>query len=138
MTTTSRPGWRELTAVLVGGMLGTGARLAVDLTLPYSASGFPWGTLAINVAGSFLLGALVSTLWTRPTTPAWLKAGLGAGALGAFTTFSAVMVSAVALSSAGEWMLAVGYLVASVALGLAAATLGLRVSRQNLAIGVDE
>lgn len=115
-------------------MLGTGARLAIDLA--FTAEVFPWHTLVINVVGSFVLGALVGTLWA--TTPSWLKAGLGVGLLGSFTTFSAVMVSAVSLSAANEWMLAAGYLVASVALGLGAATLGLRVGRPNTTIGVDE
>jgi CrcB protein len=136
VTTTQRPGWRELAAVALGGVLGTGARLVIDIA--FGSAVVPWHTLAINVVGSFLLGALVSTLWVRATTPSWLKAGLGVGLLGAFTTFSAVMVSAVALSASGEWMLAVWYLVASVVLGLGAAFLGLRVGRSNATIGVDE
>jgi CrcB protein len=136
VTTTRRPGWRELTAAVIGGVLGTGARLAIDVA--FAAEGFPWHTLVINVLGSFVLGALVGTLWARPTTPPWLKAGVGVGVLGSFTTFSAVMVSAVSLSSADEWLLAVGYLVASVALGLGAAALGLLVGRLNTTIGVDE
>lgn len=123
---------------MVGGMLGTAARLAIDLAFPQPPTSFPWATLVINVAGSFVLGALVSTVWTRPTTPTWLRAGLGVGALGAFTTFSAVMVSAVALSASGQWMPAAGYLLASVVLGLAAATVGLRLARPNTTIGVDE
>ena len=131
-------GWAELVAVLVGGMLGTGLRLAIDLALPHQTDAFPWGTLALNVVGSFLLAVLVSTLWTNPGTPPWLKAGLGAGLLGAFTTFSAVMVSLVALTASGHWMLAAGYLVASVVLGLVAAALGLSVGRRNPIIGVDE
>jgi CrcB protein len=124
--------------VAVGGILGTAARLAVDLAFPHEEDAFPWNTLAINVLGSFILGALVGTLWARATTPPWLRAGLGVGVLGSFTTFSAVMVSAVSLSTANEWMLAVGYLVASVVLGLGAAALGLRVGRPNTVIGVDE
>lgn len=119
-------------------MLGTGLRLAIDLAFPAERDAFPWATLAVNVVGSFMLGALVSTLWIREGTPSWLKAGLGAGLLGAFTTFSAVMVSLVALAASGEWMPAVGYLVASVALGLAAAALGLRAGRPNPIIGAEE
>lgn len=62
VTTTPRPGWREFAAVVIGGMLGTALRLAIDLAFPHESAGFPWGTLAINVVGSFLLAALVSTL----------------------------------------------------------------------------
>jgi CrcB protein len=138
MSPTPKPAleWRVLAAVMVGGMVGTGARVAIELVLP--SEGFPWGTLLVNVAGSVVLGLLVSTLWNRRSTPDWLKAGLGAGVLGAFTTFSAVMVSMVALGDSGQWMLAVGYLVASVVLGIGAAALGLRAGRPNPAIGVDE
>ncbi|MFZ2964381.1 MAG: CrcB family protein, partial [Rhodoglobus sp.] len=89
----------------------------------------PWSTLGINVLGSFLLGALVSVAWDR--TPAWLRAGLGPGLLGSFTTFSALAVSLVTLAGAGAWMPAAAYLVASIVLGLAAALLGLRLARRN-------
>jgi CrcB protein len=138
MATTARHGWRELAAVVIGGMLGTALRLGANLAFPHHAAGFPWSTLAINVAGSFVLAVLVGTLWRRPATPAWVKAGLGAGALGAFTTFSALMVSAVAMSASGQWMLAAGYLVASVVLGLVAAAIGLLVGRPLTTIGADE
>ena len=131
-------GWRVLAAIVAGGMLGTGIRLAIDLAMPHGPTGFPWGTLLVNVTGSLLLGALVATLWTRPTTPDWLRAGLGVGVLGAFTTFSAVMVSVVTLAVSGERMLAWGYLVASVVLGIGAAALGLRAGRPNPTIAVDE
>jgi CrcB protein len=122
---------RELLAVLVGGMLGTGLRLLVDVLLPHDATGFPVGTLLVNVVGAFVLGLLVSLAW--PRVPAWLRAGLGAGFLGSFTTFSAVMVSLVAQADAGVWALAVGYLLASLVLGFAAAALGLRLGRRPLA-----
>lgn len=131
-------GGRDVAAVLFGGMLGTGLRLMIDVAVPHDPTALPWPTLAVNVAGSFLLAVAVSTLWTHRGTPSWLRAGLGAGLLGAFTTFSAVMVSAVALSASGEWMLAAGYLGASAALGLVAAVLGLKLGRPNPTIGVDE
>jgi CrcB protein len=131
-------GWPALAAVVVGGMLGTGLRLGIDLALPQAPDGFPWTTLLVNVAGSFALAVVVATVWTQPSTPSWLRAGLGAGLLGAFTTFSAVMVSLVALAAFGQWMLAVGYLVASAALGLGAAALGFKAGRPNPIIGADE
>ena len=57
--------------------------------------------------------------------PQWLKAALGPGLLGSFTTFSAVMVSLVALVSADSWALAAVYLLSTLVLGFAAAALGL-------------
>lgn len=134
----ARLGWRELVAVVVGGMLGTGLRLAIDAALPHDDASFPWGTFLINVTGSFLLALLVSTLWQRPSTPHWLKAGLGVGTLGAFTTFSAVMVSLATLVDSGQWMLGAVYLAASVALGLVAAVLGLRVGHRPAPLEVNE
>ncbi len=128
MTTQPTYRVREFMAVFLGGLLGTALRLAVDVAFPHEAAEFPWETLLINVLGSLLLGMLVARLW-RPATPAWLRAGLSVGVLGAFTTFSAVMVSAVAMTASGQWMLAVWYLLASVALGFGAAAIGLRLGR---------
>ncbi|MBX3100508.1 MAG: CrcB family protein [Salinibacterium sp.] len=119
---------RELGAVLVGGAIGTGVRLTIDAVIPHGNTDFPFSTLAVNVVGAFLLGALVARLWE--IAPSWLKAGLGAGLLGSFTTFSAFAVSLVSLSEAGEWGAAVGYLVLTVGLGLLAAWLGLSLGRR--------
>jgi len=112
-----RPTWRELVAVLIGGLLGTGARLAIDTVV-----GQPISTLAINVTGSFALGLLVARLWSSAAP--WLRAGLGAGLLGSFTTFSAFAVTLVELGF--TWGAAL-YLVLSVGLGLVAAWAGLRI-----------
>jgi CrcB protein len=118
-------GWREIAAVAAGGVVGTGLRLTLDTVIPHTDATFPVSTLVINVVGSFALGALVSTLWRRRELPNWLRAGLGTGLIGSFTTFSAVMVSLVAEAGGGEWMLAIVYLVATVVLGFAAAVAGL-------------
>ena len=115
-----RPTWRELVAVFTGGLLGTGARLAIDTLV-----GQPVSTLAINVAGSFALGLLVARLWSSAAP--WLRAGLGAGLLGSFTTFSAVAVTVVSLGL--SWS-AAAYLALTLALGLLAAWAGLRIGRR--------
>lgn len=128
---------REIAAVAVGGAVGTGIRLGLDLLIPHDANSFPVSTLIINTLGAFALGLIVARLW--PIAPAWLRAGLGAGLLGSFTTFSALAVSLVSLGSSGQWMLALGYLVATLALGLTAAWLGLRTGRPAGEFdGVDE
>ena len=80
-------------AVAIGGLVGTGLRLACDLAFPHADGELPVETLVVNLVGAFALGWLVGGLWTRPTTPFWLKAGLGSGLLGSFTTLSAVMAS---------------------------------------------
>jgi len=127
-----------LVAVVLGAILGTGLRLGIDqLVAPDSA--FPWATLLINVVGSFVLGLLVARVW--PSAPAWLRAGLGTGLLGSFTTFSAVIVSLLTLTAAGMTVVAVGYLVASLVFGFAAALLGVRLGVRppvDPPIAVDE
>jgi len=110
-----------LLAVFLGGAAGTGMRLAADALIP--SEGFVLSTLTVNVVGSFVLALLVGRAW--PRVPEWMRAGLGAGLLGAFTTFSAIAVTVVQLSATGEPIVAAGYLLASLALGLAAGVVGL-------------
>lgn len=116
-------------AVLVGGLVGTGLRLSIDFAIPHGDTGFPVSTLLINLVGALALGYLVARIW--PIAPGWLRAGLGSGLLGSFTTFSALAVSLVSLAHAGEWMPALLYLAASILLGLAAAWAGLRLGRDG-------
>lgn len=122
-------------AVLVGGLLGTGLRLAVDVALPHDADAFPFGMLAVNVVGSFALAVLVARVWR--IAPAWLRAGLGAGLLGSFTTFSAIALAVVTLGASGAGLLAAGYVAVTLVAGLGAAFLGLRLGRPE-PIGGDE
>lgn len=124
-------GRRELWAVAVGGMIGTGLRLGLDTVIPHNPAGFPVSTLIINVAGSFLLGAWMATLWRRPGTPNWLKLGLGTGVIGSFTTFSALIVSLLSEVQHGSWLVAVLYLVISLTLGCGAALLGLSIRKRT-------
>lgn len=102
-----------LALVALGGVLGSLARYGLVTAAPHLVT-----TLAINVVGSFLLGALVA----RRDPAHWSRPLLGTGFLGGFTTMSAVAVQVVA-SSAGA---AVLYLTATLVLGVAAAAAGLR------------
>lgn len=113
-----------LLAVFIGGVAGTGLRLVADALIPSET--FPFATLTVNVVGSFALALLVGRWWQA--APVWLRAGLGAGLLGAFTTFSAVMVSLLELATTGRMLIAGLYLAASLVLGLAAAVAGLRLA----------
>jgi CrcB protein len=125
-----------LFAVLIGGAIGGGLRVELDVVLPHGPSDFPWDTLLINIIGSFVLALLVSRAW--PVVPEWVRAGLGPGLLGGFTTFSAVMVSMVTLATNGEIPLALGYLVATLVLGFGAAALGSWVGRRRDATPILE
>lgn len=120
---------RDLLAVLLGGAVGTALRLGGDALLPHTDTQFPLSTLLINVVGAFALGFLVARVW--PVAPGWLRAGLGTGLLGGFTTFSAVLASLLALLSADAVLLALGYLAATLVAGLGAAALGLALGRRG-------
>jgi len=117
---------RALLAVAVGGLLGTGLRLACDLAFPHADGELPVETLIVNLLGTFALGWLVGGLWTRQAIPGWLKAGLGSGVIGSFTTLSAVMASLLVLTSHGDAWLATLYLLVSVVGGLLLAAVGLK------------
>jgi len=133
---------RELVAVLVGGLIGTTLRVLIDLALPHDLKSFAFSTLLVNVLGAFVLGLLIAALW--PRVPVWVRAGLGPGILGSFTTFSALAVSIVALAQNGDVLGAAMSIVLSVGFGMLAAwaglILGARLTHRPLpAIGeVDE
>ncbi len=79
-----------LAAVAIGGALGSVARyLAVNGLAAWLGRAFPYGTLAVNVVGSFLMGVAMSLLVQRGWLGEPWRAGLMAGVLGGFTTFSA-------------------------------------------------
>jgi CrcB protein len=126
---------RDALAVIAGGILGTALRLGIDGALLHGDADFPWSTLLVNTLGAFALGLLVARVW--PTAPSWLRAGLGVGVLGSFTTFSAVVVSLVSLADAGHWVLAAAWLAATLVLGLGAAWLGIRLGRRRGEVALD-
>jgi CrcB protein len=118
------PGWRAWAAVAAGALLGTELRYAVGQLFPEPAGAVPWTTLVINVVGSFALAAL-TTIWiARPRTAFWLRAGLGPGLLGSFTTFSALVISIDQQLRAGFHAAWLAYLGLSLVLGLGAAAAG--------------
>ncbi len=99
-----------------GGFCGAALRVGLGLWFP-DAPGFPATTLAINVTGTAALAALTGYWQITHRAPSWLRAGIGTGFLGAFTTFSALILFAVGATPAA----AVLDLVLSVLLCAAAA-----------------
>ncbi|GGE92240.1 fluoride efflux transporter FluC [Mycetocola zhadangensis] len=116
----------RLAAVFVGGLVGTALRWAADALLASPNDAFPYSTLLVNVIGSFVLALLVGSVWVRPAVPDWLRAGLGAGVLGSFTTFSALASAVVVQLASEQFALAAVHLAASLVLGLGAAFVGIR------------
>ena len=118
--------WPSLLAVAVGGVLGTGARWGVATLLPNATPGtLGISTVVVNVVGSFVLGLLVAAVWPRPGVPLWLKAGVGTGVLGSFTTFSAVALNVVAGAVEANLLAVVGAVLLSTIFGLLGAWGGL-------------
>ncbi|MDP7313096.1 MAG: CrcB family protein, partial [Candidatus Thalassarchaeaceae archaeon] len=74
---------KALLLVAVGGACGAVARYAITEWIP---SDFPWGTLVVNVLGSFLLGVLIAVGITNEQVTPEILLLVGTGALGAFTT----------------------------------------------------
>ena len=128
-----------LVAIGVGGAVGALARYGIDVTVVRKIgavpTAFPWGTLAINVAGSFVLGILFVVLIEPVTGPPWLRAALATGFLGAFTTFSTFSVQTVQLAETGRGGLALAYVFASIAAGVLAATMAVLLARISPAFG---
>ena len=118
-------------AVAAGGALGSVARFGVGLFARGLAPGWPWGTLAVNVLGSLLIGVLVGGFGLRPASDA-LRLGLITGVLGGFTTFSAFSMETVEMLEAGNTVAGLAYVAASLVLGLAACALGLWATRAVL------
>jgi CrcB protein len=115
----------ELLLVAAGGAVGSVARYLVGLAALDVSTHFPWGTLAVNAAGSFVLGAVLGGL--PPGGPGRLL--LGTGLCGGFTTFSAFSGEVVDLAARGAQGRAAIYAAASVALGVLAALAGAAAGR---------
>ena len=106
--------------VFLGAGLGGAARYGVHLGCARMCGpDYPWGTLTVNVAGSFAMGVIVAALAMRiGDSESWshnLRLFLTTGILGGFTTFSAFSLDAIALWERGEMFSAGAYVAASVA-----------------------
>jgi CrcB protein len=113
-----------LLAVALGGALGASGRYVLSSTLQaLLGEGFPWGTLGVNLLGSFLLGLLFAAV-QREAIPPEFQALLAVGVLGSFTTFSTFSLETLSLLQEGAWGRALIYAFGSLLLGLAGVALG--------------
>lgn len=121
---------RLLVAIAIGGALGSLARhLVATQVYHWTGAGFPWGTVAVNVAGSFVMGALAGAMALLWSPSAELRAFLTVGFLGGFTTFSAFSMDAMLLIERGRADLAFAYMAGSVVVAVGALFAGLRLVR---------
>ena len=110
--------------VFLGGGLGALGRFGLTQLLPRAAGGFPWATLAANVAGGLLIGLVAGYMAQRMG----LRAFAVIGVLGGFTTFSAFSIETLDLLNQRGVGLALAYVALTLVLGLGACALGLRAS----------
>jgi fluoride exporter len=115
----------------LGGFIGAIARFEVARAIgALFESRFPWGTFAINVSGSFLLGVLgVIVAQKAASNSEALRLALGVGFLGAFTTFSTFEFETHALFDDGSWVTATANMFASLFLGLVAVRAGIVIAK---------
>jgi len=127
-------GMNTVLAVAIGGAVGSVARyLAMSAIGKALFSSFPWGTFAVNVLGSFIMGVLVECFALKWSAGLATRALLTTGFLGGFTTFSTFSLDAAVLIERGELAAAAAYVVGSVVAGLIGLFLGLHVVRWILA-----
>ncbi|MBY8978224.1 fluoride efflux transporter CrcB [Rhodobacteraceae bacterium NNCM2] len=121
----------KIALVAAGGALGSTLRFLVGhWTLRTLGPVFPWGTFAVNVAGSFAMGVIAVVLMERfPGSFARWSPFVMTGVLGGFTTFSAFSLDAILLMERGKTDLALAYIAGSVCLSIGALWAGFVLAR---------
>lgn len=123
----------QILLVALGGALGSVCRYLVGLgAMRLLGPAFPWGTLTVNVAGSFAIGVLAELIVARFGASVELRLLLITGFLGGFTTFSAFALDAVTLFERGASLAATSYLLVSIVASIAAAIAGIGLMRSLL------
>ena len=116
--------------ISLGGVLGANARYLLGnwIAARYGTS-FPYGTMVINVSGSFVIGFFLVLITERFVVhPNW-RLFFAVGFLGAYTTFSTFSFESTALIQGGFWLLALANMIGSVVLGLMAVLAGMALAR---------
>ena len=127
--------WQQLVLVMAGGALGAAGRFWLSGSLLRQLGhGFPWGTLAVNIAGSFLAGFLIVWLEGRGPSALYWRAFLLVGILGGLTTFSALMVECLLFAKSDRNDLMLLYVGVSLVAGLLAIWMGSRLGEACCAI----
>lgn len=117
---------QKLFWIAVAGAIGTLARYGLSGLVQRSFNGsFPWGTLAVNVVGSFLFGFVWAFAERRLAISSEARIIALTGFMGAFTTFSTFVFETSNLMRGAQWMLAAGNIFVHITLGLLFLFLGL-------------
>jgi CrcB protein len=113
----------------IGGALRHGVNVGAAKLFGY---GFPFGTLIVNIAGSFLIGLFAGYFAFRPGIGQHMRLFLTTGLLGGFTTFSAFSLDAALLIERHSYAAAAGYVAGSVFAGLVALFVGLALFERRI------
>jgi fluoride exporter len=117
-------------AVAAGGAIGSVARYLAGIgSGKLFGINFPWGTLIINVTGSFLIGLFVGLFATRLDLPQAMRIFLTVGICGGYTTFSTFSLDAFYLMERGEAFAASAYMIGSVVLSVGALVAAIQIIR---------
>lgn len=116
--------------VAIGGAVGSVARYLATIAMTrLLGPAFPWGTITVNILGSFAIGLLTEFVARKFSAPMEMRLLLVVGILGGFTTFSSFSLDTMALVERGPVWIAFSYVLASVLLSLTAAFGGLALGR---------
>jgi CrcB protein len=116
--------------ICLGGAAGTGARyLLSGWALALLGTAFPWGTLAVNLTGSFFIGGIMHVALTTKIIGPTLRLALTSGVLGGFTTYSTFNYETLQYLREGNWGFGLANVGLTVLLCLAAGVAGLAVAR---------
>lgn len=119
-----------LLAVALGGALGSLGRYGFGvLALRWLGTGFPWGTLGVNVIGGFVMGVIVELSALKLNLDPAMRAFLTVGILGGFTTFSAFSLDAALMIEKHQNLAAAIYILSSMCLSIGALFAGLKLVR---------
>ncbi|WP_321502963.1 fluoride efflux transporter CrcB [Breoghania sp.] len=112
---------KNVLIVALGGGIGAAGRHLVSLLMMrHFGTGFPYGTLTVNVLGSFLMGLLIATLSRMDGSSQGLRLLIATGMLGGFTTFSSFSLDFATLWERGQMELAAGYAAITVIISIVA------------------
>lgn len=123
----------HLFAVGAGAALGAIGRWLLGLWLNHSGAVLPWGTLAANGLGAYVIGLLLALVVQWPAAPDWLKLFMITGFLGGLTTFSTFSAETIGLLQRGDWLAALGYAFISLVGSLALTVCGFYTVQRLLA-----
>jgi len=120
----------HLVFIGLGGFAGAIARYLVDGWATGLGRGtFPWGTLAVNLSGSLLIGILFALMVERAAIASEWRGPLMIGFIGSYTTFSTLALESWRLLEDGAWLLGMANLAGSLLLGVAAVVVGIGIGR---------